>query len=66
MVRKKLKFDEDAPTPVSFEEDSTQPVYEHPPSKYNAERIIKILLQPNESKICRETYCSDPKCIICR
>jgi len=30
MVRKKLKFDEDAPTPVSFEEDSTQPVYEHP------------------------------------
>ena len=27
-------------------------MYENPPPKYNAERIIKILLQPDESKIC--------------
>ena len=48
-VRKKLKF---ANSPVSSDEDSCQPVYENPPAKYNAERIIKILLQPDETRVC--------------
>ena len=34
-VQKKLKFDQ--VTPVSFEEDSNQPVYEHSLSKCNTE-----------------------------
>lgn len=41
-VRKKLKL----------EESNNQPIYEVPPEKYTAETIIKILLDPKESKIC--------------
>ena len=37
---------------VSSDEDSCQPVYENPPAKYNAEWIIKILLQPDETRVC--------------
>ena len=47
-VRKKLNF---ANSPVPSD-DSFQPVYENPPAKYNAERIIKILLQPDETRVC--------------
>jgi len=60
----KLKF---ANSPVSSDdEDSRLPVYENPPAKYNAERTIKILLQPDETRVCyvRETFCSDVKCIL--
>lgn len=38
---------------MKFEEDSKQPVYETPPSRYSAERILQILLHPDESKICK-------------
>ena len=38
-----MKFDDD---------DSAQPIYEHPPDKYSAEEIIKILLDPPKDKIC--------------
>ena len=47
-MRKKLKF---ANSPVPSD-DSCQPVYENPPAKYNAERIIKILLQLDETRVC--------------
>ena len=47
-VRKKLKFIADSP-----EEDSQQPVYEIPPSRYSAERILQILLLPDETRICK-------------
>ena len=33
-------------------DDSCQPVYENPPAKYNAEWIIKILLQLDETTVC--------------
>ena len=39
-----MKFDDD--------DDSAQPIYEHPPDKYSAEEIIKILLDPPKDKIC--------------
>lgn len=41
---KKLKFEDD---------DLDQPIYEQPPHKYTAEQIIKILIDPDEHKICR-------------
>ena len=47
-MRKKLKF---ANSPVPSD-DSCQPVYENPPAKYNAKQIIKILLQPDETRVC--------------
>lgn len=40
--RKKLKF----------EDDPNQPIYEQPPHKYTAEQIIKILIDPDQHKIC--------------
>ena len=35
---------------------NSQPVYEIPPPKYSAERVLEILLDPNipENKICKE------------
>jgi hypothetical protein len=47
-VRKKLKFIADSP-----EQNSQQPVYETPPSKYSAERILNILLQPDKKESVR-------------
>ena len=45
-VHKRLKFKE-------LDEDSeNQPIYETPPMKYSEERIIRILLDPVEDKIC--------------
>lgn len=32
--------------------DCDQPIYEHPPMKYSAEQIIRILLDPQEGKVC--------------
>lgn len=32
--------------------DKNQPVYECPPQKYTAEQIIRILVDPDKSKIC--------------
>jgi hypothetical protein len=50
-ARKKLKF---ADSDLSFiDEDLRQPIYELLPLKYTAGRIIKILLQAKETKICR-------------
>ena len=48
---KKLKFSVDSPV-SSDDDDSTQPVYERPPPKYSAERVIKILLEAEKSKVC--------------
>lgn len=43
--------------PLDFDcpkvQKNSQPVYEIPPPKYSAERVIKILLHPDESKACR-------------
>ena len=50
-MRKKLKFSVDSPV-LSDDDDSTQPVYERPPPKYSAERVIKILLEAEKSKVC--------------
>ena len=35
--------------------DSKQPIYEHPPKRYTAERILQILLDPSipKEKICK-------------
>lgn len=45
-VKKKLKFEDMSP-------GLAQPVYEHPPSKYTTGQIIRILLDPCVSKVCR-------------
>ena len=47
-ARKKLKYNS-----VTIRQSTDQPVYEYPPSKYNAEHIIKILLTAKEEQICR-------------
>ena len=41
--RKKLKFEHDEPN---------QPICEQPPHKYTAEQIIKMLIDPDQHKIC--------------
>ena len=33
--------------------ESEQPVYEHPPQKYSAEKILNILLTAKPEQICR-------------
>ena len=46
MLVKKFKFND------SEDSDPSQPVYEQPPPKYSAERVIKILLRAEKSKVC--------------
>ena len=46
-AQKKLKFEEQEAV-----NEGDQLIYEHPPAKYTAEQIIKILLDPIEEKIC--------------
>ena len=73
-ARKKLSFSDDSPLSPK-EEDSSQPVYEIPPSKYSAEQVIKILLRAENSKICRKkptsvcgsaTYVVDVRSLRCQ
>ena len=52
-MKKKLKFDSmSCSDDVDDEPVCALPVYETPPPKYSAERIVKILLQPDKSRIC--------------
>jgi hypothetical protein len=37
----------------SEDQNSSRPINEHPPLKYNAEEIIKVLLLAEDNKICR-------------
>ena len=69
-----MSFSDDSPLSPE-EEVSSQPVYEIPPSKYSAERVIKILLQAENSKICRKkptsvcrsaTYVVDVRSLRCQ
>ena len=48
-ARKKLKFNDSEDS--DDDEDPSQPVYERPPPKYSAERVIKIL-RAEKSKVC--------------
>ena len=73
-ARKRLSFSDDSPLSPE-EEVSSQPVYGIPPSKYSAERVIKILLQAENSKICRKkptsvcrsaTYVVDVRSLRCQ
>ena len=65
-TRKKLKFDR------SHEDESNQPLYEYPPEKYSANRIITILLTATPEKICKHkptninrssTFVVDVRCL---
>lgn len=47
------------------EEDSSQPIYETPPPKYSAEYVIKLMLQPDEKKVCHEACQHNTKCNLC-
>ena len=53
-VHKRIKFEE------LDEDPEDQPVYETPPMKYSAERIIRILLDPIiEDRICHTKTCGN-------
>ena len=53
-ARKRLKFDDSHNSESSDDDDDpSQPIYERPPPKYSAERVIKILLQAEKSKVCQ-------------
>ena len=53
-VRKRLKFSYNTSDFSDDDNDTTQPMYEHPPAKYTAEEIIKILLQADGARVCKE------------
>ena len=66
-----MHFSEESP----LSESSSQPVYELPPSKYSAERVIKILLRADSSKVCQKkptsvrrsaTYVVDVRSLRCQ
>ena len=53
-LRKRLKFSNDTSDSSDDDNDTTHPMYERPPAKYTAEEIIRILLQADSARVCKE------------